>query len=160
MRHDLDEQQRRRLSPLQWRANGVAGEGGGAKATANGEAFDDDDDENARFNACLPEGWERGLTREERIPYYLNHGDESTQWDHPAYSELMCRLLEVNSVRYSAYRLALKLRRVQQRLCLDLVDLETALFAFDEHGLTADRHDLAIQVRIAPFCLTMSFGYR
>ncbi len=104
------------------------------------------DAENDEFNAVLPKGWERGLTPKERIPYYLNHSDESTQWDHPLYSELMCRLLEVNTVRYSAYRLALKLRRVQQRLCLDLLDLETALFAFDEHGLTADRHDLAIQV--------------
>ncbi len=132
LRHDLDEQQHRRLSPL-------------VADSRNGENGIDDEDENSCFNSVLPEGWERGLTR-EHIPYYLNHSDESTQWDHPSYSELMCRLLEVNTVRYSAYRLALKLRRVQQRLCLDLVDLETALFAFDEHGLTADRHDLAIQV--------------
>ena len=32
-----------------------------------------------------PKGWERGRT-EENIPYYMNHAEESTQWDHPKYS--------------------------------------------------------------------------
>ena len=58
----------------------------------------------------------------------------------------MSELLEMNTVKYSAYRLALKLRRVQQRLCLDLLDLEAAVLGFDMHGLTPDRHDMAIEV--------------
>ncbi len=146
LRADLDEHRHgdksasAAASPLP-RHHQSNGERGGDE-----EVLDADDDDNARFNAVLPPGWERGLTPGERIPYYLNHGDESTQWDHPQYSELVFQLLELNRVRYSAYRLALKLRRVQQRLCLDLLDVETALFAFEEHGLTAERHHLAIQV--------------
>jgi hypothetical protein len=58
----------------------------------------------------------------------------------------MSDLLDMNSIKYSAYRLALKLRRVQQRICLDLLDLEAAVLGFDEHGLTADRHDMAIEI--------------
>ena len=37
------------------------------------------------LDAPLPKGWERGKT-EENIPYYMNHAEESTQWDHPKYS--------------------------------------------------------------------------
>ena len=100
---------------------------------------------NVAFNEVLPDGWERGLT-DENIPYYLNHEDETTQWDHPQYTELMATLLDMNSVKYSAYRLALKLRKVQQKLCLDLLDVEAAVLGFDEHGLTSSRHDMAIGV--------------
>ena len=105
----------------------------------------EEDKENAPFNRVLPQGWERGITS-EKIPYYMNHSEEKTQWDHPSYSELMNTCLEMNTVKYSAYRMALKLRKVQHRLCLDLLDLEAASFGFDEHGLTKDRHDLAIEV--------------
>ena len=37
------------------------------------------------LEAPLPKGWERGST-EENIPYYMNHAEETTQWDHPKYS--------------------------------------------------------------------------
>lgn len=105
----------------------------------------EEDKDNAPFNRVLPQGWERSVTA-EKIPYYMNHSEEKTQWDHPAYTELMNNCLEMNTVKYSAYRMALKLRKVQHRLCLDLLDLEAASFGFDEHGLTKDRHDLAIEV--------------
>lgn len=59
--------------------------------------------ENFDFNRVLPVGWERGLT-EEKIPYFMNHSDEKTQWNHPLFNELMDSLLEQNVVKYSAYR--------------------------------------------------------
>ena len=37
------------------------------------------------LTAPLPKGWERGRT-DENIPYYLNHADATTQWDHPKYT--------------------------------------------------------------------------
>ena len=55
-------------------------------------------------------------------------------------------LLEMNTVKFSVYRFALKLRKVQQKLCLDLLDLKSALFAFNEHGLTGDKNDSLIAV--------------
>ena len=42
--------------------------------------------------------------------------------------------------------MALKLRKVQQRLCLDLLDIASAEVCFDSHGLTAEKHDLTICV--------------
>lgn len=103
------------------------------------------ENESCLFSTVLPCGWERSLTPEQ-IPYFLNHDDEKTHWDHPSYTELMNSLLEMNTVKYSAYRLALKLRKVQQKLCLDLLDLEAALCGFDEHGLKFEKHDLSIRV--------------
>ena len=46
-----------------------------------------------------------------------SHQTETTQWDHPQLEELMNSLSEFNDVRFSAYRMALKLRRVQKFLC-------------------------------------------
>jgi hypothetical protein len=66
-------------------------------------------------------------------------------------------LLEMNTVKFSVYRMALKLRKVQQKLCLDLLDLKSALFGFDEHGLTPDRHDNSIKVPQMVVVLTSIF---
>merc|ERR1719370_1601309 len=59
---------------------------------------------------------------------------------------LLAQLAAMNTVKFSAYRLALKLRKVQQRLCLDLLDIASAEVCFDSHGLTAEKHDLTICV--------------
>ena len=103
------------------------------------------DSNNTDFLASvLTDGWERG--QEDGIPYFINHREQRTQWDHPEFTDLMESLLEMNTVKFSVYRMALKLRKVQQKLCLDLLDLKSALFAFNEHGLTADKHDSFIAV--------------
>ena len=86
---------------------------------------------------CLPDGWERGI--QDDIPYFINHVDESTQWDHPVFAQLMNSLVEFNNVKFSAYRMALKLRRVQKKLCLEQLDLESVMYGFEMHGLTLDR---------------------
>ena len=54
----------------------------------------------------------------------------------------MTSLLEMNVIKYSAYRLAMKLRSIQRRLQLDLLDIEVAHRGFEEHGLTAERHEV------------------
>ena len=46
-----------------------------------------------------------------------SHQTETTQWDHPQFEDLMNSLSEFNEVRFSAYRMALKLREVQKFLC-------------------------------------------
>ena len=96
------------------------------------------------LNAALLDGWERGM--EDGIPYFINHREQRTQWDHPEFTDLMESLLEMNTVKFSVYRMALKLRKVQQKLCLDLLDLKSALVAFNAHGLTKDKHDSLIKV--------------
>jgi len=59
--------------------------------------------------------WERAITP-TNVPYYINHERENTHWDHPEMIELMKSLSELNEVRFSAYRTAMKLRAVQKRL--------------------------------------------
>ncbi|KOC66951.1 Dystrophin, isoforms A/C/F/G/H [Habropoda laboriosa] len=85
--------------------------------------------------------WERALTP-AKVPYYINHQSETTHWDHPKMIELMSSLADLNEVRFSAYRTAMKLRTVQKRLCLDVLSLSTALEQFDSHGLRAQNDKL------------------
>ncbi|XP_071563429.1 dystrophin, isoforms A/C/F/G/H isoform X11 [Temnothorax nylanderi] len=85
--------------------------------------------------------WERALTP-AKVPYYINHQLETTHWDHPKMIELMSSLADLNEVRFSAYRTAMKLRTVQKRLCLDMLSLSTALEQFDSHGLRAQNDKL------------------
>ncbi|KAG7309491.1 hypothetical protein JYU34_005462 [Plutella xylostella] len=85
--------------------------------------------------------WERAVTP-ANVPYYINHELETTHWDHPKMIELMNSLAELNEVRFSAYRTALKLRSVQKALCMHLLQLPAALEAFDSHGLRAQNDRL------------------
>ncbi|CAH2227204.1 jg14608 [Pararge aegeria aegeria] len=62
--------------------------------------------------------WERAVTP-ANVPYYINHELETTHWDHPKMIELMNSLADLNEVRFSAYRTALKLRTVQKALCTE-----------------------------------------
>lgn len=48
--------------------------------------------------------------------FLFSHERETTHWDHPEMIELMKSLADLNEVRFSAYRTALKLRSVQKRL--------------------------------------------
>uniref|UniRef100_A0A673WNT7 Dystrophin related protein 2 n=1 Tax=Salmo trutta TaxID=8032 RepID=A0A673WNT7_SALTR len=61
--------------------------------------------------------WERAISP-NKVPYYINHQTQTTCWDHPQMKELYQALADLNNIRFSAYRTALKLRRVQQALRL------------------------------------------
>lgn len=49
--------------------------------------------------------------------FIYSHELETTHWDHPKMIELMNSLADLNEVRFSAYRTAMKLRTVQKALC-------------------------------------------
>ncbi|XP_047989170.1 dystrophin isoform X1 [Leguminivora glycinivorella] len=85
--------------------------------------------------------WERAVTP-NNVPYYINHELETTHWDHPKMIDLMNSLADLNEVRFSAYRTALKLRTVQKALCMHMLQLPAALEAFDSHGLRAQNDRL------------------
>ena len=97
------------------------------------------------LTATLGPGWERCLT-DAAVLFFVSHSSSSTQWDHPQFVTMLSQLAAMNTVKFSAYRVALKLRKVQQRLCLDLLDIASAEVCFDSHGLTVDKHDLTICV--------------
>ncbi|XP_061510177.1 dystrophin isoform X2 [Anopheles gambiae] len=85
--------------------------------------------------------WERAVTP-ANVPYYINHERESTHWDHPEMIELMKSLADLNEVRFSAYRTALKLRTVQKKLAFDRLNMSVAIEIFDRYGLRAQNDKL------------------
>ncbi|ODM96852.1 Dystrophin, isoform D [Orchesella cincta] len=85
-------------------------------------------------NASVEPPWERALTT-AKVPYYINHQTQTTQWDHPHMTDLLSSLAEYNEVRFSAYRTALKLRSVQKAIRLDKLSLKNVIETFDSLGL-------------------------
>ncbi|XP_054726713.1 dystrophin-like [Anastrepha obliqua] len=85
--------------------------------------------------------WERATTA-ANVPYYIDHERETTHWDHPEMIELMKSLADLNEIRFSAYRTAMKLRAVQKRLALDRIPMSTAIESFDRHALRAQNDKL------------------
>lgn len=56
--------------------------------------------------------------------------------------ELMKSLSDLNEIRFSAYRTAMKLRTVQKRLAFDQIQMSIAIERFDIHGLRAQNDKL------------------
>uniref|UniRef100_UPI0037E8DCF8 utrophin isoform X4 n=1 Tax=Semicossyphus pulcher TaxID=241346 RepID=UPI0037E8DCF8 len=79
--------------------------------------------------------WQRAVSQ-NKVPYYINHQTQTTCWDHPKMTELYQSLADLNNVRFSAYRTAMKIRRLQKALCLDLLDLSVAQSTFEQHKMT------------------------
>ncbi|WAR08807.1 DMDD-like protein [Mya arenaria] len=73
------------------------------------------------------------------------HNSETTHWDHPEMTNLMDALNDLNNARFAAYRTAMKLRLVQKKLCLDLVDLQVATEEFEKQGMKG-RNDKLLDV--------------
>ncbi|KAL5273223.1 hypothetical protein ACFFRR_000158 [Megaselia abdita] len=88
--------------------------------------------------------WERATTA-SNVPYYIDHERETTHWDHPEMIELMKSLADLNEIRFSAYRTAMKLRSVQKHLALDRIPMTVAIESFDRHGLRA-QNDKVIDI--------------
>ncbi|KFZ60555.1 Dystrophin-related protein 2, partial [Podiceps cristatus] len=81
-----------------------------------------------------------------------SHQAQTTCWDHPKMTELYQTLADLNNIKFSAYRTAMKLRRVQKALRLDMVSLATALEIFNEHNLQPSNR--AMDVVEVIHCLT------
>ena len=48
--------------------------------------------------------------------FIFSHQTETTHWDHPDMVALFKKLTDFNTIRFSAYRTAMKLREVQKTL--------------------------------------------
>ncbi|XP_030052433.1 utrophin isoform X2 [Microcaecilia unicolor] len=98
--------------------------------------------------------WQRSVSS-NKVPYYINHQTETTCWDHPKMTELFQSLADLNNVRFSAYRTAMKIRRLQKALCLDLLDLNATRDIFRQHNLT--KNDQLLTVPDVINCLTTAY---
>ncbi|KAL9951367.1 hypothetical protein ACROYT_G044020 [Oculina patagonica] len=82
----------------------------------------------------LPDGWERSETT-NGIPYYINHETERTQWDHPEMVSLMEEIESLSNIKYAAYRTAMKLRAIQKKAQLYMVDLRVIKASLTKEGI-------------------------
>ena len=100
--------------------------------------------------------FERSIICSNNVPYYIDHAKERTQWDHPVMSHLMDSLLQLNEIRFSAYRTGLKLLQVRKHLCLHLVPLALLAETFDRYGL-GGQNDRLLSVPEMVTCLQCIF---
>lgn len=90
------------------------------------QAFDNQSSSEQRFLnqtlADLPR-WERRVAT-SKVPYFIDHSTNKTGWDHPKFTELLQSISAIDQYLFSAYRAALKLRAVQNKLGINLLMLE------------------------------------
>ncbi|CAF1638565.1 unnamed protein product, partial [Adineta ricciae] len=93
------------------------------------------DTESDIYSNSVEHPWQRAISA-NKIPYFINHSDQTTSWDHPKILELMRSFANFNDIRFSAYRTAMKLRALQKRLCLDLTSLSDIIGVFEQEEVT------------------------
>jgi hypothetical protein len=101
--------------------------------------------------------WQRCVSQINKLPYYMNHTTETTTWEHPKMSDLYKSFNNLNDIRFSAYRTSMKLRTLQKRLWLDLVDIKDVISAFDKHGLKNNINERNIEINQIILCLNTLF---
>ncbi|KAF2368021.1 EF-hand domain type 2 [Trinorchestia longiramus] len=98
----------------------------------------------AQLGSSVSHPWERAVAN-NKVPYYINHAQETTYWDHPEMMSLFDELADLNHIKFSAYRTAAKLRALQKKIALDQATLQLVTDVFDEHGLRG-QNDRLIEV--------------
>lgn len=61
---------------------------------------------------------------------YKSHATEITSWDHPKMIDLYKSFANLNDIRFSAYRTAMKLRTLQKRLWRNEIESLSLFFIF------------------------------
>uniref|UniRef100_A0A2R5LCX4 Putative dystrophin-like protein n=1 Tax=Ornithodoros turicata TaxID=34597 RepID=A0A2R5LCX4_9ACAR len=88
--------------------------------------------------------WERQETS-AGIPYYVNHRQEKTQWDHPEMVQMTGKLTSYNDIKYAAYRTGAKLIFLQKELLFSNIHVSMLNGAFEPHGLEGvGQHELLL----------------
>lgn len=108
------------------------------------------------LSVATEEPFERAILPSNHVPYYINHAGEVTQWDHPVMSQVTASLMDLNEIKFSAYRTGLKLKAVQKTLSLDTVPLDLLVKTFDRFGLRA-QNDKLLSVPEMISCLQCIF---
>jgi len=109
-----------------------------------------------RYLGSLPDGWERSETV-NGIPYYRNHSDGSTQWEHPKITKVFHDIDDMNRIKYAAYRTAMKLRALQKITHLNVVSKHVMEEAFRELGLDQSQNSGVLTAAEAESVLNKMF---
>ncbi|KAJ1524400.1 hypothetical protein ONE63_010900 [Megalurothrips usitatus] len=93
----------------------------------------------------MDEWWDRA-DMECGMPYYINHRERKTQWDHPKYMEIINLLRECNVIKYAAYRTAAKLCVLQRTLHMEQVRMGLVVGVLDQHRLRAPENGVTLEI--------------
>ena len=107
------------------------------------------DDQRFLFRDSVDPPWERALTA-NHVPYFINHENKNTCWDHPNFLLLQSDLLELNEIRYAAYRTSIKLRTLQQTLFINNIHISNLIRILESFDFL---HDSLISVPEIIACL-------
>ncbi|RZC39097.1 dystrophin, isoform E-like [Asbolus verrucosus] len=88
--------------------------------------------------------WKK-LENENGFPFYFNENTKQQQWDHPKFLELKHLIDDCNYVKYSKYRVALKVRVLQKALFMEGVALGTVMGVFARHQLGVNESSLCLE---------------
>ncbi|CAG9854527.1 unnamed protein product [Phyllotreta striolata] len=77
--------------------------------------------------------------------YYFNKKTGVKDWEHPKFKQIKQTLDECNYVKYSKYRVALKIRALQKALYFDQVPLHFISGVFDKHKLGSNECCLQLE---------------
>ncbi|XP_067947788.1 dystrophin-like isoform X2 [Watersipora subatra] len=102
--------------------------------------------------------YERAITS-AGVPYYINHDKKTTQWDHPEMVVLLADLSKFNSTKFSAYRAAQKLRKMQKTLGLSSVRLKDVIRSCQEHKIISSDSEEIIDINLIVTCLRDLFEH-
>uniref|UniRef100_A0A8D1NQ13 Utrophin n=1 Tax=Sus scrofa TaxID=9823 RepID=A0A8D1NQ13_PIG len=97
--------------------------------------------------------WQRSISH-NKVPYYINI-QGNLNHKHAFECVLFSISADLNNVRFSAYRTAIKIRRLQKALCLDLLELNTTNEVFKQHKL--NQNDQLLSVPDVINCLTTTY---
>ncbi|CAI4222409.1 unnamed protein product [Auanema sp. JU1783] len=97
------------------------------------------------LNQSVAAPWQRAISKTNQLPYYIDHTTEKTQWEHPVWVEMAKELTQFNRVKFIAYRTAMKLRALQKRLCMDLVDIGMLEKVFPRLGGLSNEESPALE---------------
>ena len=54
--------------------------------------------------------------------FFFSHQTETTHWDHPEMVSTFKSLMAFNTIRFSAYRTAMKIRELQKKLSREWIE--------------------------------------
>nr|CAH7756584.1 unnamed protein product [Callosobruchus chinensis] len=87
----------------------------------------------------------RKFEDKDGFPYYINEDIKLQQWSHPKFADIRQRLDGCNYVKYSMYRVALKLRVLQNALFMEEVPLPLIVGVFGRHKLGVNEGSLGLE---------------
>lgn len=104
--------------------------------------------------ADLPR-WDRRVAS-SRVPYFVDHNSNSTNWDHPKFTDLFKTMSTIKNYVFSAYRTAIKLRQIQRKFGIDMLMLETLkeMFNLPYYGLGQQQNEVETNQQPYPSILT------